>query len=63
MKKLLRKICLLPFFVWIIIFAFKDKSRGKVSPIGEAVAIFPPIVPTFLIWTEPYLLNILLKSG
>ena len=49
MKKLLSKICLLPFFVCIIIFAFKDKSKGKVSPIGEAVAIFPPIVPTFLI--------------
>ena len=32
------------------------------SPIGLAVAIFPAIVHTFLIWTDPYLFNIWLKS-
>ena len=33
----------------IIISAFSDNSIGNVSPIGDAVAIFPAIVPTFLI--------------
>ena len=27
----------------------KLNNKGKVSPIGDAVAIFPDIVPTFLI--------------
>ena len=48
-KKSLRKISLLLFFVCINIRLFKESSIGNVSPIGEAVAIFPPIVPTFLI--------------
>ena len=43
--------------------AFNDNISGKESPIGDAVAIFPPNVATFLILTEPYLLSILLKSG
>ena len=47
----------------MIISAFNDKSIGKVSPIGDAVAIFPPIEPTFLTWTDPYLFKIELKSG
>ena len=38
--------------------AFNDNNKGKVSPIGEAVTIFPPIVATFLIWFDPYLNNI-----
>ena len=29
--------------------AFKDNKIGNESPIGDAVAILPPIVPTFLI--------------
>ena len=29
--------------------AFKDNRIGNESPIGDAVAILPPIVPTFRI--------------
>tara|TARA_B100000475_G_scaffold159706_1_gene120473 strand:- start:385 stop:534 length:150 start_codon:yes stop_codon:yes gene_type:complete len=29
--------------------AFKDSKIGNESPIGDAVAMLPPIVPTFLI--------------
>ena len=28
---------------------FKDNKIGNVSPIGDAVAMLPPIVPTFRI--------------
>ena len=45
------------------ILASSDNRSGKESPIGDAVAIFPASVATFLIWTEPYLLSILSKSG
>tara|TARA_B100001059_G_scaffold43888_1_gene36211 strand:+ start:289 stop:423 length:135 start_codon:yes stop_codon:yes gene_type:complete len=33
----------------IITSAFKDNRIGNESPIGDAVAILPPIVPTFRI--------------
>ena len=29
--------------------AFNDNKIGNVSPIGDAVAMFPPMVPTFRI--------------
>ena len=32
-----------------MISAFKDNKIGNESPIGDAVAILPPMVPTFLI--------------
>ena len=43
----------------ILTLASKDINKGKVSPIGDAVAIFPEIVPTLRIWVEPYLFKIL----
>ena len=43
--------------------ASKESNSGSVSPIGEAVAIFPANVATFLICVEPYLFKILVKSG
>ena len=44
------------------IFASSANNKGKVSPIGDAVAMFPATVATFLICTEPYLLRIEVKS-
>ena len=44
------------------ILASSDNNKGRESPIGEAVAILPAIVATFLIWTDPYRLRIVLKS-
>ena len=38
------------FFILLkTIFASSDNNRGKVSPIGDAVAMLPAIVATFLI--------------
>jgi len=49
MKKLFIGIAFLLSKPSIKISAFKDNKIGKVSPIGEAVAMLPPIVPTFRI--------------
>ena len=57
MKKLFIGITFLLSKPSIKISAFNDNKIGKVSPIGEAVAMLPPIVPTLRIWTEPYLLR------
>ena len=48
-KKSLIEIVFFPLFPSTITFASNAISKGKVSPIGEAVAIFPAIVPIFLI--------------
>ena len=58
-KKLLIGIIFFPFLPSIIILASSAINSGRESPIGEAVAIFPAMVHTFLIWTEPYLFKIL----
>ena len=52
---------ILIIFIYTILES-RDNSRGKVSPMGDAVAILPAIVATFLICTDPYLLRIVLKS-
>ena len=43
--------------------AFKAIRAGEPSPIGDPLAILPPIVAEFLTWTPPYLNSILLKCG
>ena len=58
----MKKLFIGKTFLWlklsIKISAFKDSKIGNESPFGVDVAILPPIVPTFLIWTDPYLLRI-----
>ena len=49
MKKLFIGKTFLLLKLSIKISAFKESKIGKVSPIGDAVAILPPMVPTFLI--------------
>ena len=49
MKKLSIGKIFLSLKLSIKISAFKDSKIGKESPIGDAVAMLPPIVPTFLI--------------
>ena len=46
-----------------MILASRANNKGSVSPIGLAVAMFPAIVQTFLIWTDPYLFKTSEKSG
>ena len=42
-----------PNFIQILF----NSDEDTVDAIGDAVAILPPIVPTLLIWTDPYLFN------
>ena len=42
-----------------IVISESAESEVEAYSMGEAVAIFPAIVPTFLIWTDPYLLRTL----
>ena len=49
MKKLFIGKTFLLLKLSIKISAFKDSKICNESPIGDAVAILPPIVPTFLI--------------
>ena len=62
-KKLSKDIIFVFFILFKTILASRDNNNGKVSPMGEAVAMLPAIVATFLICIDPYLLRISVKSG
>ncbi len=44
-------------------FASSASNTGALSPMGEAVTIFPPIVARFRIWREPKTRNIRPSAG